>query len=144
MKMDKELFEHVGKQIRHAREKKEWSLQDLSDRIGGYKSKQTLMRYERGEIRMDEPTFEKICNALDLNPDRVVKNAKDNLPTGDIPEGRPVRGLDRHLPPEELSDRSYTTIWKYLNSGDFEKNMIDRFVDDLYERAEMYRKKGAE
>lgn len=144
MKMDKGFFEYIGKQLKQARERKQWSLQDLSDRIGGHKSKQTLMRYEHGDIRMDEQTFKIICNALDLDPDLVVKSAKGNVPAIFIPDGRPSRDTDRHLPPEDLSDRSYTTIWKYLNSGDFEKNMIDRFVDDLYKRAEMYKKKGAE
>ena len=140
MKMDKDFYKSIGEQIRTAREKRRWSLQDLSDRIGGYKSKQTLMRYERGDIRIDEQAFEKICAALALDPDLVVERAKDSDPDA---IAKVLAGLVNEtkssLPPE-LTERAYQTIHKYLQCGDYERRMIDRFVDDFYESSEMYKR----
>lgn len=78
-KMDKDLYKYVGQQIKEAREKKGISLRELSNMIGGIKSNQTLMRYEKGETRIDMDSLVPICNALNLNVDAVTDEAKRRM-----------------------------------------------------------------
>ena len=75
-KYDKGLHVEIGKQLKEARIKKGMSLQNVSDAIGGIKTKQTIMRYENGTTRIDEPVMEKVCAALGLNVNEVVKKAE--------------------------------------------------------------------
>lgn len=75
-KYDKGLHVEIGKQLKEARIKKGMSLQNVSDAIGGIKTKQTIMRYENGTTRIDEPVMEKVCATLGLNVNEVVKKAE--------------------------------------------------------------------
>lgn len=75
-KYDKALHIEIGKQLREARIKKGLSLQNMSDAIGGLKTKQTIMRYENGTTRIDEPVMERMCNVLGLDVNEVVKSAE--------------------------------------------------------------------
>ncbi len=75
-KYDKGLHVEIGKQLKEARIKKGMSLQNVSDAIGGIKTKQTIMRYENGTTRIDEPVMEKVCTTLGLNVNEVVKKAE--------------------------------------------------------------------
>lgn len=75
-KNDRSYYKSLGDQLREARESKHLSLQNLSDGIGGIKSKQTLMRYEKGESRIPNDEFEIICNYLGLDSKEVDTNAK--------------------------------------------------------------------
>lgn len=140
MKMDEYFYKSIGEQINRARTARKWSLQDLSDRIGGYKSKQTLMRYERGEIRIDPNAFEKICAALSLDQDLVIERAKNSDPEVIAKKMAEVVNETKDITPAELTDRAYETIHKYLSCGVQERGMIDRLVDDLYETSEMFRR----
>ena len=78
MKFDRVLFAEIGKQLKEARIKKGMSLQDMSDAIGGLKTKQTIMRHEDGTTRIDTETMEAICNVLGLDMEAVVYIAKLN------------------------------------------------------------------
>lgn len=78
-KMDKDLYKYVGQQIREAREKKGISLRELSNMIGGKRSNQTLMRYEKGESRIDMESLVPICKALGLDVDAVTDEAKRRM-----------------------------------------------------------------
>lgn len=78
-KMDKDLYKYVGQQIREAREKKGISLRELSNMIGGIRSNQTLMRYEKGETRIDMDSLIPICKALGLDVDAVTDEAKRRM-----------------------------------------------------------------
>lgn len=75
-KYDKGLHIEIGKQLKEARIKKGMSLQNMSDAIGGIKTKQSIMRYENGESRIDEPVMERMCNVLGLNVNEVVRSAE--------------------------------------------------------------------
>lgn len=83
VKFDKDLYKYTGEQIKEAREKKNMSLQDLSDAINNDKSKQSIMRYENGTSRIDMKTLEKICNILGLNAEEVRNEAKRRMASMD-------------------------------------------------------------
>lgn len=76
VKFDKSLYQEIGKQIKDARIKKGMSLQDMSDAINGIKTKQTIMRYENGDTRIEAEVMMAICNVLGLDVDEVVHNAE--------------------------------------------------------------------
>ena len=78
-KFDKSLYKELGKQLKAARLAKGWSLQDVSDKIGGIKTRQTIMRYENGETRPDINTIKALCNVLGLDPDAVTQKAKEEI-----------------------------------------------------------------
>ena len=76
VKYDKSLYVAIGNQLRDAREKKNMSLQDVSDAIGGKKTKQTIMRYEAGKSRVEAETMKDLCRVLGLNVNDVVSTAR--------------------------------------------------------------------
>lgn len=76
VKFDKSLHQEIGKQIKEARIKKGMSLQDMSDAIGGIKTKQTIMRYENGDTRIEAEVMKAICRVLGLDSGDVVRNAE--------------------------------------------------------------------
>ena len=78
-KFDKNLYIEIGKQLKEARQRKGLSLQDISVALGGSKSKQTIMRYERGTTRIEAETMKEICHLLGLDPNTVVQNAKKEV-----------------------------------------------------------------
>lgn len=76
VKFDKSLHQEIGKQIKEARIKKGMSLQDMSDAIGGIKTKQTIMRYENGDTRIEAEVMKEICRVLGLDCDDVIRKAE--------------------------------------------------------------------
>lgn len=78
VKFDKDLYIEIGKQLKEARLRKGMSLQDVSDAIGGDKTKQTIMRYENGTTRIETELLKKLCNILSLDPQEVLDTATYN------------------------------------------------------------------
>ena len=76
VKFDKSLHQEIGKQLKEARIKKGMSLQDMSDAIGGIKTKQTIMRYENGDTRIEAEVMKEICRVLGLDCDDVIRKAE--------------------------------------------------------------------
>ena len=75
-KIDRDFYTAIGLQLRKARESKRMSLQDLSDAIGGMKTKQTIMRYENGTTRIHTDELKAICNVLGIRDEDVVNCAR--------------------------------------------------------------------
>lgn len=78
VKFDKDLYVEIGKQLKEARLRKGMSLQDVSDAIGGDKTKQTIMRYENGTTRVETELLKRICNVLSLDSQEVMDTATYN------------------------------------------------------------------
>lgn len=74
-KFDKQLYAEIGKQLKEARLNKGMSLQDVSDAIGGSKTKQTIMRYENGTTRIEAELMKKLCALFGLDPNEVIQKA---------------------------------------------------------------------
>ena len=112
-KVDWAMYKQIGETIRYQREQKNMSLQDLSERIGKAKSKQTLMRYENGQLRIPTDVFEKVCDVLELNMSDVVEEAKNfQYVAFDVPKKsrrkvpyafRDIDGSEIHLSEEEMN-----------------------------------------
>ena len=75
--IDKELYKEIGKQLKEKREAMGYSLDTLTELIGGIKTKSTLKRYEDGNSRIEIDVLELICDKLGLRYQDVVQRAKD-------------------------------------------------------------------
>lgn len=75
-KFDRQLYIEIGKQLKQARVKKGYSLDELSDALMGAKTKSTLKRYEDGESRIDMEVMQALCSILDLDMGQVIKQAR--------------------------------------------------------------------
>jgi len=102
-RIDKPLYEALGKQLKEARLKKGYSLEYVGDMIG--KSKVSIKRYEDGVMRIDMDTLEMICAILDVKPieggfstgtgvvDRIVLVPRDFEPLPFVSNDSPVPNL---------------------------------------------------
>ena len=78
-KIDKPLYEHLGEQLKAARLRKGYSLQDVADFVG--KSKVSIKRYEDASVRIDMDTLDSICFFLGVNIKEVDYPGGDRIVT---------------------------------------------------------------
>lgn len=71
--LDKEFNRIVGEVLKSKRERKGYSLQELSNRIGNKVSRQTLNKYENNLSNIRNGTFIAICEALGEYPPEVFE-----------------------------------------------------------------------
>ena len=71
--LDKEFNRVVGEVLKSKRERKGYSLQELSNRIGNKVSRQTLNKYENNLSNIRHGTFIAICEALGEYPPDVFE-----------------------------------------------------------------------
>lgn len=71
--LDKEFNRIVGEVLKSKRERKGYSLQELSNRIGNKVSRQTLNKYENNLSNVRHGTFIAICEALGEYPPDVFE-----------------------------------------------------------------------
>lgn len=71
--LDKEFNRIVGEVLKNKRERKGYSLQDLSNKIDKKVSRQTLSKYENNQSNIRNGIFVAICNALGENPADVFE-----------------------------------------------------------------------
>lgn len=83
-KFDKQLYVEIGKQLKQARLKKGYSLDELSEALFCVKTKSTLKRYEDGESRIDMEIMQAICSILDLDMGEVIRHARCMVDFKDI------------------------------------------------------------
>ncbi len=70
-----EISVEIGKRIRHFRQNRKMTLQELASVI--CKSKATLSKYESGEISVDMDTFYNLAEALHVRPEQLLYNKTD-------------------------------------------------------------------
>ncbi|MFQ6794379.1 helix-turn-helix transcriptional regulator [Thomasclavelia sp.] len=73
------LYEEIGKILKYERLRKEISLDQLVDKIGGIKTKSTLKRYEDGKSRIDMDILPVVCKALNIDCVTVIKKAENEV-----------------------------------------------------------------
>lgn len=71
--LDKEFNRIVGEVLKSKRERKGYSLQELSNKIGNKVSRQTLNKYENNLSNIRHGTFIAICEALGEYPPDVFE-----------------------------------------------------------------------
>ncbi len=71
--LDKEFNRIVGEVLKAKREKKGYSLQELSNKINNKVSRQTLNKYENNLSNVRNGTFVAICEALGESPGEVFE-----------------------------------------------------------------------
>jgi len=71
MRISDEMYKLVGERLKAIRKEKGISLQELEGRVGGLKKKRSLAKYESGEDHPDYATLELICDALEVDVDKV-------------------------------------------------------------------------
>ena len=71
--LDKVFNKIVGEVLKNKRERKGYSLQELSNKIGNKVSRQTLNKYETNNSNIRNGTFIAICKALGEHPSDVFE-----------------------------------------------------------------------
>lgn len=71
--LDKEFNQTVGEVLKTKREKRGYSLQDLSNKINNKVSRQTLNKYENNLSNVRKGVFVAICEALGEKPEEVFE-----------------------------------------------------------------------
>ena len=126
-KYDKGYWPYVGEILREERRKRKLSLQDLSDKIGGVKSKQSLMRYENGQNKIDKGTLEAVCRVLALDPQEIKDQAMNRWLAGNF--------FERHTEsdPDQLARLTayYTAIYDPLKDYSKLSHEHQRQVRDM-------------
>lgn len=61
---EKPLYESLGRQLKEARRRLGYSLDEVAEIVG--KSKASIKRYEDATAKIDKSTLDKICTALDV------------------------------------------------------------------------------
>lgn len=69
--LDYQLNKIASIVIKEKRLKKNYSLEELANKLNNIVTRQSLYRYENNEARMKNSIFKKICLALDENPNTV-------------------------------------------------------------------------
>lgn len=82
-KVDTEMYKALGRILKSAREKQHMSLRELSDALGGTKSKSTIKRYEDGTVAMTTETLSQICSVLHIDPSNAVETAYQMIGSDD-------------------------------------------------------------
>ena len=72
-----DLKPFVGKIIKEAREKYNYSLEDLSKALGHKKNRQTLHKYENGTLNIPYDIFFEICQIFNIK-DNVLEGVSIN------------------------------------------------------------------
>ena len=71
--LDREFNRIVGEVLKTKRERKGYSLQELSNKINNKVSRQTLNKYENNSSNIRNGTFMAICEALGERPQDVFE-----------------------------------------------------------------------
>lgn len=71
--LDKEFNRIVGEVLKNKRERKGYSLQELSNKMKKKVSRQTLNKYENNQSNIRNGTFMDICHSLGENPAEVFE-----------------------------------------------------------------------
>ena len=71
--LDKEFNRIVGEVLKQKRERKGYSLQELSNKINNKVSRQTLYKYENNQSNIRNGVFTSICKALGESPGDVFE-----------------------------------------------------------------------
>ncbi|GGH25153.1 helix-turn-helix transcriptional regulator [Sphingobacterium alkalisoli] len=62
----------IAAALKAARIKKGLTMQELADKIG-VKGTNTISRYESGKLNLSADLIEKICSAMGVNPEIILK-----------------------------------------------------------------------
>jgi len=79
--LDYQLNKIASIVIKEKRIKKDYSLEDVVNRLNNIITRQSLYRYENNEARMKNNIFKKICLALDENPSDVWEEINNRFLT---------------------------------------------------------------
>ena len=71
--LDKEFNRIVGEVLKQKRERKGYSLQELSNKINNKVSRQTLYKYENNQSNIRNGIFILVCKALGESPGDVFE-----------------------------------------------------------------------
>lgn len=72
-------MKNFAEKLKSARKMKGFSMQDLVDRMENKISKQSISKYETGEMKPDSEILSLICKALDVNPDYFTRPSMELL-----------------------------------------------------------------
>ncbi len=71
---DRRLLKQFGLLVRQKREKRNWTLYDVTGEDLGVKSREHWQKIEAGKKNINLATFFKICRTLETHPSILLKN----------------------------------------------------------------------
>lgn len=84
--LDYQLNKIASNVIKEKRIKKNYSLEELANKLNNIVSRQSLYRYENNEARMKNNIFKQICLALNENPNEVWEEINNRFLNSIIPK----------------------------------------------------------
>lgn len=111
--IDNEFNDAIAKTLKKFRLKKEYSLEELANRIDNIVSRQMLFKYENGCARIKLDIFNKICYALDTKPEEVWKQANTYMAMNKNSEIKKIELSEKEF--EFAMKESYDTAINYSN-----------------------------
>jgi len=75
--MPARFYEELGDRLHSARIRKDYSLQDVAEKMG--KSRKTILNWETGRHKIDMDVLSDLCGVLDLNVRELVDECTQYL-----------------------------------------------------------------
>jgi Zn-dependent peptidase ImmA (M78 family)/DNA-binding XRE family transcriptional regulator len=115
-----------GERLRSARKMKGWSLQDLADNMPANISKQSLSKYESGDMKPSSDMLIALSKALGVKPEYFFRESSIELPE---PEFRKDHSLSAKEI-ESIEERVKEFLERYLETEQF-LNIRENFINPL-------------
>ena len=122
--VDTEMYKALGAILKANREVRHMSLRELSEKLGGTKSKSTLKRYEDGTAAMTMETLMQICDVLCTDPANVVETAYQMIGA--------EADYQKYLYGINIAEKEDRLLKAYRDAPDYVKEVVDRLlkIDD--------------
>lgn len=128
-------YKEVGKRIHACRESKEWTLNDLAQRVS--LSASTIQRYEKGIFdKIKLPVIESIARVLDVTPEWLI--GKEDTPQNLIND---ITGETKAALTEEANDHKSSPIDKSTLQAAFwggDKDLSQEDLDAMWSDVERF------
>ena len=131
----------VSELLKTAREKYNYSLEDLSKAIGGKKNRQTLHKYETGKLNIPYDILFEICRIFNLDTDLLKENAtteeeKKLLEKKSIKEYVSSLRQDKNLTPqiERIINTYKNATFEVTNHSELSMKIIEDSMEPIYHK----------
>lgn len=128
--MTKIIFNDFARNLKQLRKKRDWSQQELADKVGV--SKQSIFNYENNKKTPSQDTLEKIAQVLKVSQGFLLSGTQDLLDSLEFDEGTPEHeyAQAREYLAFDIGRRALVT--KSLENSAFSISDLEYFLD-IYE-----------
>lgn len=112
--MTKLIFNDFARNLKGLRKKRDWSQQELADKVGV--SKQSIFNYENGKKTPSRDTVAKLAQVLKVSQDFLLSGAQDSLDSLEFDKGTP--------------EHEYTQAREYLAFDIGRRALVTRYLEN--------------